>query len=148
MKYGKAFKESWENLCAMSKKGKFIPNKKQDFVDMMKNLINEHELIHESVEFRSYKQIYGMDVFKLKAIDRNAKDEHCLFAGFEILTEIKNKKTLLDEYCNFISELYNEFESSVRRCFVIFDKTNTLTKEDIKFLKKCQKTDKVKVFLC
>lgn len=148
MKYAIAFKESWENLCSMSRSGLFTPNNIQDVITTLNDLINKNHLIDEQVALQYYKQINHIDVFKLKAVDREENNEKCLFVGIAILTKVVNKQSILDGYCNFIVDFYNKFDSSVRRCFVIFDKTHTITENDAISLRTFQKTYRVKVYSC
>lgn len=149
MKYAEVFEEQLGTLCSMSKNGQFTPNRTQDIADTLLSLIRRHHHIYEAVAFQPYRQISGINIFKLKAVDRNDADEHCLFAGVELLTEIENKENLLARYCTFVSVFWNIFKPTVRRRFIIFDKTKTLTEDDMEHLRNdCQRTNRVKIFLC
>ena len=134
MEYKRIFIESWEALCERAKIGNFTPHQEQDIIGMMYSLcldkIKNPKLIHVYSTWN-----YDMILGELKA--EKHKDQnisHCLIAEFKFILKESRKKRKLEEATDDISRLAQEDDSTVRKIFCIFDKSDSLNLEDAEIL--------------
>ena len=150
MKYDTALKNQWSNICDEIEKGSLNPTNEDELVKMVVKKLNDDKLIYNPVE--SKVRCHGdMKYYKIKQSCKFNGETECIFTGVKILSDSKNKQRLLNESKETVSYLYNKYTegAKVRDKLIIYDKTNTLTDNDIKYLKKdCQKTYRVKIHLC
>lgn len=147
MKYDAVFKDQWTNICKKIKS--LNPDTEDELVDIVVKIFNNYPLLKLHVESKVYRYS-DVKYFKIKRNDRFESDTHCIFAGVQILSDRKNKQDLIKESKNIIKYLYDKFGDGtcVRNKLIIYDKTNTITNDDINYLENCQRKDGVKIHHC
>jgi len=143
MKYEEIFEESWEEFCQMTRAGEFSSHQEQDIVCMMHHLgllkLETPALIHTYA-----KHNFDLILGSMKAAKRkDQKHTHCLLVENKFILKKRRKNKRLCFALKDIDKISKEGDSTVRRVFVIFDKSNSIGSEEIKDLEKYARTKKV-----
>ena len=148
MKYDTALNNQWSNFCDEIKKGSLNPVNEDELVKMVVDKLNDI-LIYNPVESKFYRHD-DIGYYKIKRSDKFKSDTHCIFIGIKILSDSKNNQKLKDECKELIKYLYGKYGegTSVRNKLIIYDKTNSITDKDIKYLRDFQETYRVKIHHC
>ena len=136
MEYTKFFNDSWKELCEMARKGTFTPHQEQDIVCMMYHLCIEKmknpKRIHASSGYNFDLILGRLEAEKQK----DQKFSHCLIAEFKFILRKGRKNRRLEGAKKDILKLSKQGNPTVRQMFALFDKTASVTSEEIEELEK------------